>query len=177
MVVNNRHNENSNIYDLLDRLRERPGLYLGVKSISRLRAFLDGYNTAFIDEGLSLSMGDPSFARFDEWVAQQYQQPDSVAGWNDLILWEVDDEEIAVDTFYKLLDKFRAEESEEKFQLAEAQQHIASDKYWWDRLGQTALGVENCAQTGCDRKRIRLSVMCRRHHYEMVKQYPCPFED
>lgn len=166
-----------NIYDLLDRLRQRTGLYLGVKSISRLSAFLDGYVLAFDDARLVLEMGDPSFARFSEWVAQHYDQPDSVASWNDLILWEVDDEEIAVDEFFKLLDKFRAEESEEKFRSAEARLHLETDKGWWDQLGKAEFGIENCAQTGCDRKRIRLSVMCRRHHYEMVKQYPCPFDD
>lgn len=171
------HKPTNNIYDLLDRMRQRPGLYLGVKSISRLSAFLDGYVLAFDDASLALEMGDPSFARFSEWVAQTQGQPESIASWNDLILWEVDDEEIAVDEFYKLLDKFRAEESEEKFRLAEAQQHLATDKDWWDHLGKAELGIENCAQTGCDRKRIRLSVMCRRHHYEMVKQYQCPFPD
>ena len=39
------------------------------------------------------------------------------------------------------------------------------------------IGPDMCRRPGCDRKTVRLSVMCRRHHYEMIKEEPCPFSD
>ena len=38
------------------------------------------------------------------------------------------------------------------------------------------LGPEMCKVKGCERLRIRFSVMCRRHHYEQVHRRPCPFD-
>ncbi len=39
------------------------------------------------------------------------------------------------------------------------------------------IGPNMCRRPGCDRKTVKLSVMCRRHHYEMIKGEPCPFSD
>jgi cell wall assembly regulator SMI1 len=47
---------------------------------------------------------------------------------------------------------------------------------WWASLG-SEYGPEQCASSNCRRLRIKLSVMCRRHHYEMVKHQECPFSD
>ncbi|HLQ25351.1 MAG TPA: SMI1/KNR4 family protein [Acidiferrobacterales bacterium] len=49
-----------------------------------------------------------------------------------------------------------------------------TDKDFWDRLGPEQ-GPEPCRSPGCNRKRIELSVMCRRHHYEMMRGRECPF--
>jgi hypothetical protein len=38
-------------FDLLQRIKQRPGMYLGKCSITRLRAFLDGYETARAELG------------------------------------------------------------------------------------------------------------------------------
>lgn len=47
---------------------------------------------------------------------------------------------------------------------------------WWDKLGEE-IGPELCAMSDCRRKRIRFSVKCRRHHYEMIWGHACPFDD
>ena len=39
------------------------------------------------------------------------------------------------------------------------------------------VGPETCQHTGCARKRIRHSVLCRAHHYEQVKGRPYPGDD
>jgi hypothetical protein len=39
------------------------------------------------------------------------------------------------------------------------------------------LGPETCRTTGCSRLRVRLSVLCRRHHFEAIHRQPYPFED
>lgn len=50
------------------------------------------------------------------------------------------------------------------------------DADWWSSLG-SEIGPELCKADGCPQKRIELSVMCRRHHYEMVMRRLCPFDD
>ncbi len=49
------------------------------------------------------------------------------------------------------------------------------DGRWYASLGDE-VGPERCAQAGCERRHIVHSVMCRVHHYEMVKRRGCPFE-
>lgn len=49
------------------------------------------------------------------------------------------------------------------------------DASFFQSLGDE-VGPELCRRTGCDRLRIRYSVLCRRHHFEMVKnrEYGAP---
>jgi hypothetical protein len=51
--------------------------------------------------------------------------------------------------------------------------NIHAEESFLELLGEE-LGPENCKHDGCDRKRIQYSVMCRRHHFEMIKQRPMP---
>ena len=48
------------------------------------------------------------------------------------------------------------------------------DQEFYEQLGD---GVEEdvCQQEGCGDKRIRYSVMCRKHHFEMVRRRECLF--
>jgi hypothetical protein len=50
------------------------------------------------------------------------------------------------------------------------------DREFYDALGTERLST-SCRQEGCARGSIELSVMCRAHHFEMVKKRPCPFTD
>ena len=52
-------------------------------------------------------------------------------------------------------------------------QNYADEKFY-ESLGPE-LGPELCKREGCGRKRIALSVLCRCHHFEVVRQKPCPF--
>jgi hypothetical protein len=51
------------------------------------------------------------------------------------------------------------------------QQH--EDTTFLQSLGDE-VGPELCQRPGCGRPRIRNSVMCRRHHFEMLKHRECP---
>jgi hypothetical protein len=50
-----------------------------------------------------------------------------------------------------------------------------------DRQFLQSLGDERqhiaCRKAGCERGAVALSVFCRRHHFESVKQRPYPFQD
>jgi len=43
------------------------------------------------------------------------------------------------------------------------------------------LGAERaqlkCRHKGCERGTVELSIFCRRHHFEQIRGYPCPFDD
>ncbi len=47
---------------------------------------------------------------------------------------------------------------------------------WYASLGDE-VGPGRCASTDCARLRVTHSVMCRKHHYEMVHQRRSPFDD
>jgi hypothetical protein len=38
-------------------------------------------------------------------------------------------------------------------------------------------GSEICRHEDCRRRTIKNSVMCAKHHFEMIKQKPCPWEE
>lgn len=47
------------------------------------------------------------------------------------------------------------------------------DAVFLESLGDE-IGPELCQRPGCGRQRIPYSVMCRRHHFEMLKHRECP---
>jgi hypothetical protein len=49
------------------------------------------------------------------------------------------------------------------------------DLEFYDRLGPED-SSRRCKHAGCTRGAISLSVMCRRHHFEMIQQRNCPFD-
>jgi immunity protein 53 of polymorphic toxin system len=57
--------------------------------------------------------------------------------------------------------------------LSEEEQQKLEDDNFWISLGEE-VGPEICKHEDCARKRIQYSVMCRQHHFEMVKRRPVP---
>jgi hypothetical protein len=55
--------------------------------------------------------------------------------------------------------------------LSEEEQERLEDNDFWESLGDE-IGPEICKQDGCSRQRIKYSVICRQHHFEMVKRRP-----
>jgi hypothetical protein len=84
-------------------------MYIGSKSILRLKSFLDGYSFAAMDFDIE-ERGQPEFGAFHDWVARKFGWYESTLGWPNIILQETGhDESAAVDHFYQLLDEFRSE--------------------------------------------------------------------
>jgi hypothetical protein len=50
------------------------------------------------------------------------------------------------------------------------------DREFYDALGAQR-AEERCAEPGCSRGAVNHSVLCRVHHFEMVKKRSCPFSD
>jgi len=50
----------------------------------------------------------------------------------------------------------------------------ADRKEFWEVIG-SEIGPGTCKAEGCSRKRVQFSVFCKRHHFENVRNEPCPF--
>ena len=50
------------------------------------------------------------------------------------------------------------------------------DREFADRLGPED-DARKCRREGCDRGVVKLSVFCRRHHFENIRNRPYPFDD
>ena len=101
------------IYDIMDGVREKPALFMGSKSITALRNFLDGAIYASqilgIDDDGCNDFSPIPFRFFNDYVAQFYNYFESTSGWMNMILNKNNGEEKdSFDIFYKLLDDFRS---------------------------------------------------------------------
>jgi hypothetical protein len=50
------------------------------------------------------------------------------------------------------------------------------DREFYDKLGPED-STRKCKHEGCHRGVVRFSVLCRRHHFEMIEHRDCPFDD
>ena len=50
------------------------------------------------------------------------------------------------------------------------------DRKFYDSLVEDTSG-KHCKREGCQRRKVKLSVFCKRHHFENVQRKPCPFDD
>ncbi len=92
-----------NLYDILDKMRERPAMYTGEYSLTSIYHFINGFFAAHNNE----TNESPNFGRFNGFVSLFYGKY-STAGWKNLILADhYGNEHEAVIRFYELLDDFR----------------------------------------------------------------------
>ena len=96
------------LYDLLDQIQAKPGLYIGTPSISNLYMFLNGYQFARRQLKLPLSEQEQEFRTFQPWL-QRHFAVQTTASWSQLILAQVGDETQAFAHFFALLQNFSAE--------------------------------------------------------------------
>ena len=94
------------IYDLLDSIRKKPGLYIAEPSINRLDSLLAGY-TAGLGRVRFALRDEADFHRFHDWVAHRLGFGESTSGWCKMILEKSTGEADAFKNFYILLDEFR----------------------------------------------------------------------
>ncbi len=93
------------VFDFLSSVRKRPGLYFGETSLSRLQAYLLGYEAGLAKCGKSLAGGD-QFHSFHNWVAARLGFSSSTSGWCKMIQAKSENDEKAFHAFYELLDQF-----------------------------------------------------------------------
>jgi hypothetical protein len=53
---------------------------------------------------------------------------------------------------------------------------LSMDRMFYDELGEERRDVQ-CEKHGCTRGALPLRIFCKIHHFEMMKEKPCPFSD
>ena len=100
----------SGMFEILEKIRTRPGMYIGRASVSDLFMFLVGYKTARRELGIEFSEEEKDFAEhFHDWVQQRFNVRTNNS-WAKIILLFTRDEKDGFDCFYKLLDEFKQRE-------------------------------------------------------------------
>jgi hypothetical protein len=95
------------VYELLDVVRQKSGLFIGDPSLSALSGFLDGFRRALTAVGNSFDEEEPPFLEFNDWVAVRYGFHQSTAGWKNMLVQSLGDEAMAHERFFTELDEFR----------------------------------------------------------------------
>jgi hypothetical protein len=92
--------------DLLERIRLRPSMFFGTRSLSGLRHFFAGYCFAYHELGIK----PPDLVPDDihDWVAYRLHFRESTLGYLNMILTHTADEAEALNRFFELLDEHRA---------------------------------------------------------------------
>ena len=93
------------LYELLSKIRQRPSLYLGKRSLSHLHVFLDGYTFACRQLGIPPTKQEKKFEEFQEWIEIRFNQL-STQSWSRIILFYSEDEAAALNRFFELLEEF-----------------------------------------------------------------------
>lgn len=95
-----------NIFDLLALIQSRPGMYFGEKSLTKLKAFLDGFRTGFDFGGRNFDW--KNFNELHDFAAASFGWYESTSGWANIILKEANgNEQVGYDMFFVLLEKFK----------------------------------------------------------------------
>lgn len=108
VTTNNNKNNQEYLYDLLKRIKQRPGMYIGKVSLTRLKMLLMGYSMSRGELGLQLTEEEKRFAKFQQWIQIKYQV-NSSEGWENIILSQVKDEKLAFELFFELFEQFNLE--------------------------------------------------------------------
>jgi hypothetical protein len=95
----------SHILPLLNEMRGRLGMYLGATSLTKLAAFLRGYDYAV--EHIGRGNPDWFLPDFRDWVHRRFQATSH--SWEETILLHSNSEADAVKQFWELLDEFLKE--------------------------------------------------------------------
>jgi len=89
--------ESAKMVELLEMIQQRPGMFLGKKSLGRLAAFMTGYYFAnkvdFFDE------------HFTNWIADKFKLPAN-RGWINIMEFEFHEEENAFDNFLPVFKEY-----------------------------------------------------------------------
>lgn len=92
--------------DLLQKIKQRPALYLGQNSIHSLQAFLDGYYFARRELDIPLTDQEIEFQNFLQWIRQRFNV-ETGQPWSSIVLFHASDERSAVNRFFELFDEFQ----------------------------------------------------------------------
>ena len=97
----------SGLFEILEKIKTKPGMYLGRPSVSDLFMFLVGYECARSELDIELDRAEEDFqGEFQPWL-QKKMGITTVSSWAKMIMLYCHDEKAGFESFFKLLDEFK----------------------------------------------------------------------
>jgi hypothetical protein len=118
-MLTNNHNSFDNqeyLYDMLDKIKQNPAIFLGKIALTRLRSFLDGYMGARADLGLPETQQETEFNQFQDWIQSRFKITSSQS-WDSIILFYSEDERDGLNNFFRLFYEFKTEKINQKEEI------------------------------------------------------------
>ncbi|WP_235018498.1 hypothetical protein [Tolypothrix sp. NIES-4075] len=98
----------SGLYEVLQKIKAKPGMYIGSASVSDLFMFVVGYEFARGELEIESTEWEDNFhENFQPWLQQKYHVSTSNS-WAKIIMLYCVNEKEGFDSFFKLLDEFLA---------------------------------------------------------------------
>ena len=88
----------NSIIDLIIKIKQRPGMYLGSKSVVKLRVFLEGYIYAMVENNFDCQKN--IYDDFNEWFRKKYEIRESYI-WDRFLSDTISNPEEAIDKLYE----------------------------------------------------------------------------
>jgi len=118
----------SNFYELIQKIKKRPSMYLGKPAISNLRSCLAGYILARRELGISQTEQEKKFTEFQGWIQNKFNITSSQS-WDKVILFYSEDERTALERFFELFEEFLSPDNETQIELQDAQLESSPDLF------------------------------------------------
>ena len=97
----------SSLFTLLEKIKNKPGLYIGKVSVTELRMFIVGYRFARSELSIQNTEAESDFYKnFQPWLQIRLNVRTSNS-WEKIILFTVINEKQAFDYFFQLLLEFQ----------------------------------------------------------------------
>lgn len=94
------------LFEILEKIKAKPGMYLGSPSVSNLFIFLVGYKTARRELGIEPTEKEIEFYQeFQPWL-QNRMKISTSNSWAAMIQFQCGNEKEAFECFFQLLDEF-----------------------------------------------------------------------
>jgi hypothetical protein len=94
------------LFELLDKIRVKPGMYIGGASVTDLFMFIGGYKAAQHEFGVTMTEVEQRFYReFQPWLQRRLGMTTS-RSWAKMLEFRSINQQEAFEAFFKLLDEF-----------------------------------------------------------------------
>lgn len=118
----------SNFYELIQKIKKRPSMYLGKPAISNLRSCLAGYILARRELGISQTEQEKKFTEFQGWIQKKFNISSSQS-WDKVILFYSEDERSALERFFELFEEFVSSDNKTKVESQDSQLESSPDLF------------------------------------------------
>ena len=96
----------SDLFNIINNIKSKPGMYIGQPTIANLFMFLVGYKTARRELGIKTTEEEMIFYKeFQPWLQKRFEI-ETVNSWAKIISFYTINEKEAFNSFFDLFDEF-----------------------------------------------------------------------